>query len=124
MQAPRKGGIRDMNFGERVRELRKEQGMSQRELANRAGIDFTYLSKIENTRMDPPSEKVILRIAEALNTDADQLTVLAGKVPSYVVDILRENPEAIKMLRRSFSGDFSSREEFSKTLGDGADREK
>jgi len=36
-----------MNSGERVRELRKERGLSQRKLAAHAGIDFTYLSKIE-----------------------------------------------------------------------------
>ena len=113
-----------MRFGERIRELRKEQGMSQRELAAQAGIDFTYLSKIENSRMEPPSEGVILRIAEALHADADQLTVLAGKVPSYVVDVLRENPDMIEMLRRSFSGDFNSRGELGRALGDGADREK
>jgi len=37
-----------MKFGERLRELRKEQKISQRELATRVGVDFTYLSKIEN----------------------------------------------------------------------------
>ncbi len=111
-----------MEFGERVRELRKERGLSQRELANRSGIDFTYLSKIENARMDPPSEKVIRRIAEVLHADPDHLTILAGKVPSYVVNIFRENPDAINLLRRSFPGDFSSREELGKALGDGANR--
>lgn len=111
-----------MSFGERVRELRKQLGISQRELAKESGIDFTYLSKIENNRMDPPSEKVIRRMAEALHADPDQMTILAGKVPSYVVDIFRENPDAIDLLRRSFLGDFNSREELGKALDDGANR--
>ena len=46
-------------FGARLRELRKQAGMSLRELADRVGIDFTYLSKIENGAMPPPSEKVL-----------------------------------------------------------------
>jgi transcriptional regulator with XRE-family HTH domain len=63
-----------MAFGERVRELRKERGLSQRDLAGRSGIDFTYLSKIENGRMEPPSEEVIRRVALALGTDADDFS--------------------------------------------------
>jgi transcriptional regulator with XRE-family HTH domain len=111
-----------MNFGERVRELRKERGLSQRELAIQAGIDFTYLSKIENARMDPPSEKVILHMAEVLDTDPDELTLLAGKIPSDVKE--RINVEMIKALRRSLDGDFKSKEDFRRALGNERNRER
>ena len=40
--------------------------MSQRALAERVGIDFTYLSKIENGRVESPSEGVLIRIAKEL----------------------------------------------------------
>ena len=43
-------------FGVKLRELRTKAGMTQRELAGRVTIDFTYLSKIENGVMPPPSE--------------------------------------------------------------------
>ena len=105
-----------MNFGERVRELRKEQGMSQRELADRAGIDFTYLSKIENGRMEPPSEEVIRRVAGALDTDADELIVLADKFPSDLAQQLK-TPERVKALRRELAGDFNSVEDFRRAFG-------
>lgn len=110
-----------MNFGERVRELRKERGLSQRELAARSGIDFTYLSKIENARMEPPSEKVILNMAEALDTDPDELTLLAGKIPSDIRE--RIDVETIKMLRRSVAGDFNSKDDYKRVLGSRRDRE-
>ncbi len=110
-----------MNFGERVRELRKEQGLSQRELAARSGIDFTYLSKIENARMEPPSEKVILNMAEALDADPDELVLLAGKIPSDIVG--RIDAEMVKMLRRSVDGDFNSKEDYKRALGSSRDRE-
>jgi hypothetical protein len=42
-----KRGHKDKNFGERVRVPKKERGLSQRKLATQAGIDFTYLSKID-----------------------------------------------------------------------------
>ena len=34
-------------FGQRVRELRKELGISQEELADRAGLHYTYVGGIE-----------------------------------------------------------------------------
>jgi len=35
-------------FGQRLRDLRKGKGLSQRALGDMVGINFTYLSKIEN----------------------------------------------------------------------------
>lgn len=37
-----------IQFGLRVRQLRKEQGLSQEALAFKAGIDRTYMTSIEN----------------------------------------------------------------------------
>ena len=88
-------------FGARLRELRKETGMSQREVASKVKIDFTYLSKIESGIVSPPSEKVITKLAKILNGDRDELITLAGKVPSDLSRILRDK-EIVQILR---SGD-------------------
>lgn len=104
-----------MTFGRTIRDLRKRKGMSQKELADKAGIDFTYLSKIENDRMPPPSEKTIRAMAEVLETDADELIRLAGKVPTDLVDFLISDPAAIKALR-SIQGDVRSGEDWSELL--------
>lgn len=88
-----------MEFGERLRELRKHKGLSQRDLAGLVGIDFTYLSKIEVGRMDPPSEAVIRKLAHSLGADADELINLAGKVPKELKAVLGENPQAVELLR-------------------------
>jgi len=74
-----------MTFGQRLRELRKAQGMTQRELAQKAAISYTYVSKLENGVMPPPRQKTILALSEALNTDdaaTDELFGLARKMPS------------------------------------------
>lgn len=86
-----------MTFGQRLRELRKDKGLSQRELASRVGISFTYLSKIENGAMHPPRGKTITALANALDTDADELFGLAKKVPSQFLDHV--NPAVIKLIR-------------------------
>ena len=96
-----------MEFPELLRSLRKEAQLSQRELAERIGVDFTYLSKIENRRVEPPSEAVLKNISKELagaldrdETDlADELITLAGKVPSDLAETLSRNPEAVRFLR-------------------------
>lgn len=58
-----------MTFGKRLRELRKGRNLSQKQLAELVEINFTYLSKIENERLDFaqfPSEDLIRRLAKAL----------------------------------------------------------
>lgn len=67
-------------FGERIRELRTGACISLRELARRVEIDFTYLSKIENGKVSPPSDEVIARLARELEADPEKLLALAAKV--------------------------------------------
>lgn len=50
----------------RVAEIRKERGMSQDELAKKAGISRPYLSHIETQRQQTISNVVMFKIAEAL----------------------------------------------------------
>ena len=87
-------------FGKRIRELRIRAGFSQRVLSEQVGISYTYLSKIENDVLPPPGEEVILRLAEALSADKDELLTLAGKVPSDIVSRLLDNPEMLKSIRK------------------------
>lgn len=71
-----------MEFGTRIRQLRLQAGLTLRALAGRAGVDHTYLSKIENnkTGFEPGAEK-IRALASALGADPLELLELAGKVP-------------------------------------------
>jgi transcriptional regulator with XRE-family HTH domain len=81
-----------MTFGERLRQLRLAQHMNQRALAARVGIDFTYLSKIENERMAPPSAETIVKLAQALHASADELLLLANKVPEDIKPVIIQAP--------------------------------
>jgi PGF-pre-PGF domain-containing protein len=85
-------------FGEKLRELRTKAGMSLRELADKVNVDFTYLSKIENGVLPPPSEKVIRLLAESLKADEDELLTLAGKIPPDIAEILKDR-ETLEQLR-------------------------
>ena len=112
-----------MDFPERLRTFRKQARLSQRDLAERVGVDFTYLSKIENGRVEPPSETVLRNIskelAEALEEDevelADRLITLAGKIPSDLAETLCRNPEAVRFLR-SIGNEVWSSEEWGRVM--------
>jgi PGF-pre-PGF domain-containing protein len=85
-------------FGTRLRELRTQAGLSLRELASQVNVDFTYLSKIENGALPPPSDKVIRQLAETLHADKDEMLTLAGKIPPDIAEILKDR-ETLKQLR-------------------------
>jgi transcriptional regulator with XRE-family HTH domain len=107
------------SFGQRLRELRRAKNITQRDLAMRIDVDFTYLSKIENDRMPAPSAKVIAALARELHADPDELSVLAGKIPSDLADALIRDPGAVKMLR-SLTGNPKLREDWERMLRDQA----
>ena len=57
--------------GNRIRRLREEQGLSQRDLAS-PGVTYSYLSRVEaGTRQ--PGEKALRALAEKLGTTAHYL---------------------------------------------------
>jgi HTH-type transcriptional regulator, competence development regulator len=88
-----------MTFGERLRQLRLERRMNQRTLAAHVGINFTYLSKIENERMEPPSAETIVKLAQALGANPDELLLLAHKVPQDLTPVITQSPQWPAFLR-------------------------
>ena len=69
-----------------MRELRQTKGWTLHDLAGKVGVGFTYLSRVENERLnygDYPSDALIHRLADALDADEEELlmalpTVLAA----------------------------------------------
>ena len=92
-----------MQFGKRVRQLRTERRLTQRDLAERIGVSDTYISKVENENLhfgDYPSEKFIHKLAAVLEADEEELLLLADKVPAAIRQRVRERPEAFRTLAR------------------------
>lgn len=88
-----------MQFGLRVRQLRISQKLTQRELADRLGVSVSYVSKVENDNLhfgDYPSEKFIHKLATELESDEDELLILADKVPDEMRRRIRERPDVFR----------------------------
>ena len=91
------------SFGTYVRERRERLalergGFSLRKVAARAGIQPSYLSKIERDQEAPPGEETIKRLAGALEIDPDMLLAMAGKVSRELQAIILQRPELMSQV--------------------------
>jgi transcriptional regulator with XRE-family HTH domain len=92
-----------MTFGERIRELRQAKQLTLRDLAAKVGVGFTYISKIENHKLEEghgPSEKLIHKLAAALDANEEELLLLAEKVPEPIRKRVCERPEVFQVVAR------------------------
>lgn len=90
-----------MTFGQKVRELRTAKNLTQRDLAERIGINFTYVSKIENDKLEQdqsPKEETIKKLAEVLGGDQDELLLLARKIPEHIKQRMIERPDVFRKM--------------------------
>lgn len=90
-----------MAFSRRLRELRRAKQLTLRDLAAKVGVGFTYISKIENHKLEEghgPSEKLIHKLAEVLDADEEELLLLAEKVPEPIRRRVCERPDVFRVL--------------------------
>jgi len=90
----------DDSFGSYIQRIRRARGWTQRKVATDLGIDFTYLSKLENGRGEPPGDDTIRKLAHVLGLDPETLLALAGKVPGELRQMAQEDRDFAIFLRR------------------------
>jgi transcriptional regulator with XRE-family HTH domain len=93
-------------FGQLLRRYRESARLSQSRLAQRAGFDHSYVSRLESGRRAPTRE-AILRLAEALElgpADRDSLLAAAGFLPEQTEYLFGSEPvlgEVVELLQRT-----------------------
>lgn len=60
-------------IGDKVRELRNKQGLTQDQLARKCDIPYTTLTKIESNVITKPTIQTVKKIAEGLKVTIDEL---------------------------------------------------
>jgi transcriptional regulator with XRE-family HTH domain len=88
-------------FGHNLRELRRSKGVSQRDLAEKVGVDFSYISKVENDRLPPPAADTIVKICKELSVPPDELLASTGKMPTDVKERLSTSSAALEFVREA-----------------------
>jgi transcriptional regulator with XRE-family HTH domain len=86
-------------FGQLLRRYRRAAKLSQEELAKRSGVDYTYVSKLENDRVNPPAEDTIVRFCQILHVDSDELLFAARRVPTDIGSAVVSSKSALQFLR-------------------------
>ncbi len=78
-----------MNFGERLRQARTDKGLTQPQLAQAAGIEQSYLSKLENDKSVPSAEMLSTILA---GLGMDEATFLKELDEDVLTTTLRHIP--------------------------------
>ena len=92
-------------FGNYIRNQREklrvdDSSFSLRQVANRIGVEPSFLSKVERGDQPPPSEEKIKSLAIELNENPDVLLAMAGKVSSDLQEVIKKRPELFSQLIR------------------------
>ena len=61
------------SLGKRIKEIRKQKGFTQEQLAIKASVAYTTLTKVENEAIKNPSFKTVVAIAKGLDVDVNEL---------------------------------------------------
>ena len=85
-------------FGPALRDRRRAAKLSQRDLAARTGLDFSYISKVENGRVPPPAADTVVSLCRALAVAPEELLALTGKIPSPVQRTVSSSTAAQRFL--------------------------
>lgn len=67
-------------FGENLRKLRKEKGLTVRKLSELSGVAHSYLSQVETGKRGVPKVETLEKIAVGLNIPSIDLLVQAGYI--------------------------------------------
>ena len=75
-------------FGDILRKARAEEGLSLRQLADRSGLDYSRLAKIESGTRPAPDLTAIRALSDALGLDLSNLIVAAGTSREVVENLV------------------------------------
>lgn len=87
-------------FGVTLKRFREDRRVSQSKLAERAGFDHSYVSRLESSARTPTRDAVV-QLAQALDLielNQDELLASAGFLPREVSSLLSGEPEITEVL--------------------------
>ena len=84
-----------LNIGERIIQLRKQQNLSQDDLAKQIGVSRTIIGNYERNA-NTPSIEVVLKLAKAFNVTVDFL-IGEGETASFDKDAVKRIEDIEKL---------------------------
>lgn len=98
-----------MNIGDKIKEARIEKNLSVRSLAKEAGIDNSYLSKIERN-ISVPSLDTLVKLGKALDIPLVglQMALLKNKEDAIIYDLMQHYIDSYRLdidIKLEYAGD-------------------
>jgi transcriptional regulator with XRE-family HTH domain len=91
-------------FGEAIRRLRAERGITQRQMAKAIGVSPAYLSALEHGNRSEPSWEFVQRVIGYFNIiwdEAEELQMLAGlSRPKVTINTSGLSPKATEVANK------------------------
>jgi transcriptional regulator with XRE-family HTH domain len=78
MRRPRNTQIAGPAIGRRLHRARTSAGLTQQDLASRAGVEQVTISRYEGGRVESPTVPNVVRLADALGVSIEWLTTGRG----------------------------------------------
>ena len=102
-----------MNFGDKVKNLRKEKGLTQRELGDRLGLSMRTIGSYESGTSYPKSRSIYTKMAEIFSVEENYLKIEneAGRTGPDTDDSSEKAKNLIEELSAMFAGGRLSEED-------------
>lgn len=91
-------------FGHVLRAKRLEKKIGLRRFAELAGVSPTYLCRVEQCGVTPPTADRVRRMAELLEESPDQWIALAGRAADDLSAFLAEAPAEVLQIIHAMRG--------------------
>ncbi|EJP6474090.1 helix-turn-helix transcriptional regulator [Clostridium sporogenes] len=102
-----------MQFGEFLKNIRKEKGLSQRQLAELSHISNTEISRIESGERQNPSPNILKSIAPHLGLSYGELMIKAGYIDESI-----EHEKYTEHIFKKANGEFADTIRLVKNIND------
>ena len=87
-------------FADYLKDLRTSKRIGVRELGREGGVTGMHISNIEKGK-SLPSPELIVKLAQALEADVDEMSHRADHVAPEVVGVIQNQPKAVPNFLRS-----------------------
>ena len=92
-------------FGDLLKATRIAHGYSLRKFANLVDISPTYLSQVEQGKVEsPPTAERVRTMAQLLGQNPARWIAIAGRMPEDLAKIIKQDPEEMPALLRAAEG--------------------
>ena len=90
-----------MKLSQRLKDLRKNNGLSLKDVARRCGCSFQYISQLENDLAFRPKIELLYKLAAYYDFSSDVLINEAGKIPQDVYWAVVNKPTLNEIIRKT-----------------------